>query len=326
VRVTPSWSIIRATMKQHPFAFSLAVALTGLAACQSGEKAPEKEAVVVVGKSTASATGGAAPGGSGTAMAEPVKPAGIPAPADVAAPPADAVKEKSGLSTKVIKAGTGKDKPRSFDTVKVHYSGWTKDGKMFDSSVARGAPTEFGVGDVIKGWTEGLQLMVVGETRRFWIPAALAYGDTPRMGAPSGDLTFDVELLEIQKGAEPPPVPEDLAKPGADAKKTKSGLAYRYLAHGKSKVHPKETDKVSVHYSGWTKDGKMFDSSVMRGKPMSFPLNRVIKGWTEGVQLMVPGDKVRFWIPGELAYGEKPARPGAPSGELVFDVELLEIQ
>jgi peptidylprolyl isomerase len=70
----------------------------------------------------------------------------------------------------------------------------------------------------------------------------------------------------------------------------------------------------------------MFDSSVTRGKPAIFPLNRVIKGWTEGVQLMVQGDKVRFWIPAELAYGDKPTRPGAPAGELVFDVELLEIQ
>jgi peptidylprolyl isomerase len=69
----------------------------------------------------------------------------------------------------------------------------------------------------------------------------------------------------------------------------------------------------------------MFDSSVMRGQPAVFPLNGVIKGWTEGVQLMVTGEKTRFWIPGALAYGETPKRPGAPAGTLVFDVELLEV-
>ena len=70
----------------------------------------------------------------------------------------------------------------------------------------------------------------------------------------------------------------------------------------------------------------MFDSSVARGETISFPLNRVIKGWTEGVQLMVEGEKTRFWIPAELAYGNTPSRPGAPVGMLVFDIELFEIQ
>jgi FKBP-type peptidyl-prolyl cis-trans isomerase len=308
-------------MKHSSIAFFLSAAVAGLVACQSGEQSASKEVNVVVPKSSATAASATA-----SAVAPPVKPGSLPAPDDVAAPPADAVKEASGLTTKVLTPGTGKERPRDVDSVKVHYSGWTKDGRMFDSSVARGAPTEFGVGEVIKGWTEGLKLMVVGEKRRFWIPAALAYGDTPRMGAPAGDLTFDVELLEITKAADPPPVPTDLTSPPKDAKKTKSGLVYRHLTKGKGKAHPKETDRVSVHYSGWSKDGKMFDSSVTRNKPAVFPLNRVIKGWTEGVQLMVQGDKVRFWIPADLAYGEKPTRPGAPAGDLVFDVELLEIQ
>ena len=69
----------------------------------------------------------------------------------------------------------------------------------------------------------------------------------------------------------------------------------------------------------------MFDSSVRRGTPSEFPLNRVIPGWTEGVQLMVEGETRRFWIPAAMAYGETPRRPGAPSGDLVFDVELIEI-
>jgi hypothetical protein len=72
-------------------------------------------------------------------------------------------------------------------------------------------------------------------------------------------------------------------------------------------------------------NGKMFDSSVQRGEPAAFPLHDVIKGWTEGLQLMVEGEKTRFWIPAELAYGDPPQRPGAPAGMLVFDVELISI-
>lgn len=244
-------------------------------------------------------------------------------PQDVKAPPADSIKTASGLASKVLKAGTGEKKPGKADTVTVHYSGWTTDGKMFDSSVQRGHPASFPLNRVIKGWTEGLQLMVEGEKRRFWIPVELAYNNMP--GRPAGMLVFDVELLDIKEAPKPPPVPEDVAAVPENAEKTASGLASRVIKKGTGKVHPKATDNVLVHYSGWTTDGKMFDSSVARGEPIAFPLNRVIAGWTEGVQLMVEGETRRFWIPAELAYGKNPP-PGAPAGMLIFDVQLLEIQ
>lgn len=122
-----------------------------------------------------------------------------------------------------------------------------------------------------------------------------------------------------------PAAPADVAAAPADAKKTASGLAYKLLTPGNGGPKPKATSTVVVHYSGWTTDGKLFDSSVVRGEPASFPLNRVIAGWTEGLQLMEPGEKARFWIPGKLAYGDTP-RGGAPAGTLVFDVELLEVR
>ncbi len=94
------------------------------------------------------------------------------------------------------------------------------------------------------------------------------------------------------------------------------------LTPGTGTRHPKKIDEVTVHYTGWSTDGKMFDSSVARGKPSTFPLDHVIPGWTEGLQLMVEGEKVRFWIPERLAYqGKQP-----PFGMLVFDVELIHIQ
>jgi FKBP-type peptidyl-prolyl cis-trans isomerase len=244
----------------------------------------------------------------------------IPAPEDVAAAPAGAQKTKSGIAHKVLTPGTGKEKPKAWDRVTVHYSGWTTDGKMFDSSVKRGQPAKFELNKVIPGWTEGVQLMTVGEKRRMWIPEELAYKGRP--GAPQGMLVFDVELMEIEKLPEPPPAPKDVAAAPKNAKKTESGLAYRVLKKGKGTVHPKPESRVEVHYSGWTTDGKMFDSSVTRGEPITFGLNQVIPGWTEGVQLMVEGEQTRFWIPEELAYK---GRPGAPQGMLVFDVELIKI-
>lgn len=248
----------------------------------------------------------------------------IETPVDVNAIPADAQITATGLASKVLQAGTGSESPAAADTVTVHYSGWTTDGQLFDSSVQRGQSTSFPLNRVIKGWTEGLQLMVTGEKRRFWIPAELAYGENAGGGRPSGLLVFDVELLEIQAAPESPKTPEDVAAIPDSAEVRDSGLASRVLTAGTGSEHPTKESMVTVHYSGWTLDGQLFDSSVQRGEPTSFGLFQVIAGWTEGVQLMVTGEKRRFWIPGKLAYGDSP-QGGAPGGMLVFDVELIKI-
>ena len=120
----------------------------------------------------------------------------IPAPTDVAAPPSDAATTASGLASKVITPGSGTRHPGPTSRVRVHYSGWTTDGKMFDSSVARNEPISFGLNQVIPGWTEGVQAVVEGETRRLWIPEKLAYAGAH--GAPQGMLVFDVELIKIE--------------------------------------------------------------------------------------------------------------------------------
>ncbi|HKU42982.1 MAG TPA: FKBP-type peptidyl-prolyl cis-trans isomerase [Polyangiales bacterium] len=162
--------------------------------------------------------------------------------------------------------------------------------------------------------------MTVGEKTRFWIPEELAYKGKP--GPPKGMLVFDVELISIERMPEPPAVPKDVAEAPKDAKKTASGLSYKILKKGKGKDHPTPADRVEVHYTGWTTDGKMFDSSVTRGKTITFGVTQVIPGWTEGLQLLVEGDTARLWIPEELAYK---GRPGAPQGMLVFDVQLIKI-
>ncbi len=108
---------------------------------------------------------------------------------------------------------------------------------------------------------------------------------------------------------------------------TASGLQYEVIKTGTGSVSPKATDTVTVHYKGTTLDGAEFDSSYSRGEPASFPLNRVIAGWTEGVQLMTEGATYRFYIPSQLAYGEQGAgRAIGPNATLIFDVELIKIQ
>ena len=129
--------------------------------------------------------------------APPAEPPGVPPPPDVAAVPADAEKSGSGLAWKVLEPGNGTRHPRPNSEVTVHYTGWTTDGKSFDSSVSRGEPATFSLDGVIRGWTEGVQMMVEGEKRRFWIPAELAYGNSPDPNDPKGTLVFDIELIRI---------------------------------------------------------------------------------------------------------------------------------
>jgi peptidylprolyl isomerase len=137
-------------------------------------------------------------------------------------------------------------------------------------------------------------------------------------------LVFILSLPALALAANSIPAPQHVAKPPANAKKTPSGLAYLVLKPGHGKRHPKLSDTVKVNYTGWTTDGKMFDSSVARGQPATFPVGGVIKGWQQALQLMTVGEKARFWIPAKLAYGQHPP-DGAPAGMLVFNIKLLKI-
>jgi hypothetical protein len=124
-------------------------------------------------------------------------------------------------------------------------------------------------------------------------------------------------------GGDPLVAPLDVRAAPEHARRSLSGLRWCVLRPGDGNAHPRETDSVTVHYTGWTTDGHMFDSSHSRGEPATFPVSQVIPGWTEGVQLMTVGEIRRFWIPQSLAYG---GQMGMPAGMLVFDVELLSIE
>ncbi len=242
----------------------------------------------------------------------------LPAPPDLTAPPADAEKTASGLTSKVLTAGRSTEKPAATDVVTVDYTGWASDGRMFDSSVARGKASTFTLSRVMAGWRECVQLMVVGERRRCWVPQELAYKG--QAGRPTGTVVFDIELIDTRPSPTIPP--SDVAAPPNDARRTASGLAYKVLRPGVGVRKPDSQREVTVHYTGWTTDGKMFDSSVPRGVPTTMRLSDVIRGWSEGLQLMVEGERTRFWIPQNLAYD---GQSGSPRGMLVFDVELVKI-
>ncbi len=232
-------------------------------------------------------------------------------------PPKDAIKTKSGLAMLVLKPGTGKKRPKPTDVVRATFKGWTPEGRAFGSA----EPSLLTLSQQPPGWVEALGQMVEGEKRRLWMTPALAYGNAP--GSPTEGLVLELELNSIP---EPPKAPADVKAPPKDATKLPSGVSFKILQKGTGSEHPTATSRVTMHYTGWTKAGKMFDSSVMRGAPLTIGLGQVIPGWTQGVPVMVAGDKMRLWIPATLAYGEKPSRPTDPAGDLVFDLELLSFK
>jgi FKBP-type peptidyl-prolyl cis-trans isomerase len=248
---------------------------------------------------------------------EDVKPA-PPVPADVAAAPADARKTAKGVAYKVLTPGTG-PKIHFYDMATIDYTAWDAKGRMFDSTQIRKQPRPSAPFRETPGLEDALTQMSPGEHAMFWIPAEL---NKPALNTPDGATCYDLTLVSVKPQHAPPPTPADVAAPPKNAKKTALGVFYKVLKPGDGKSHPTTSDSVKVHYTGWTTDGRMFDSSVVRDKPAEFGVTQVIKGWTDGLQIMSPGEQVRFWIPEELAYK---GQPGRPKGMLIFDVQLLEI-
>jgi peptidylprolyl isomerase len=240
-----------------------------------------------------------------------------PVPPDVGVVPANAVVLPSGLAHVVLVPGHGPTAALT-DDLTIHITGWDPDGVMVDHT-ARDYPAGIAMSrhSFTGGMSEALGTMSVGQRSRFWIPGPLVDED------PDVTMTYEIELVAVRAKPPPPATPKDVARPPRGAKRTKAGVSYRFLARAKQKgARPTATSRVRVHYSGWTTDGKLFDSSITRGTPADFPLGSVIAGWTDVLQVMTPGDRIRAWIPEALAYQ---GRPGPPQGMLVFDIELIEI-
>jgi peptidylprolyl isomerase len=232
----------------------------------------------------------------------------------------------SGLVIKLTKQGKGLPADKG-DRVKVHYTGTLVDGKKFDSSKDRDEPFQFIIGlkQVIAGWDEGIAFLRVGDEARLTIPPELGYGNRRTGNIPPGAyLIFDVELLDVEKDVMPKPF-EIKEK---EFKTTESGLKYGIASQGEGKQATKGSN-VEVHYTGFLENGDVFDSSVMRGQPISFRLGSgmVIKGWDEGIALLREGTKAKLIIPYQLAYGEQGMPPTIPEkATLIFNVELISVK
>lgn len=235
-----------------------------------------------------------------------------PEVAPPSAAPAAAMRSEDGLQWQVLSPRTGNATPDDSDYVTLDYTGWNQGGEIFDSTARHPALRIFAVGKLFPGLRRSVAGMAVGEKRRVWIPATLAPKGSP--------IVMDVELRDITN---PATAPADVAAPPASAQRSKSGLAWIVLKPSSAGSHPRRNGWVTVNYTGWTGDGKMFDTSYISGQSSSFNLEQVIPGWREGLQLMSPGEKRRFWIPEKAAYH---GQPGMPAGMLVFDVELLKFR
>lgn len=230
---------------------------------------------------------------------------------------------KSGIKYTIETKGKG-SKPKEGDKIKIHFTGKLAKGEKFASSYDRGRPIVFilGKGQVIKGWDEIFGKLNVGTHARVVIPAELAYGDKG-LGKvpPNADLVYFVELIEILE----PPVPFEVND--RDTFKLESGLQY-VISESSTGRKAESFRTVTVHYTGYLEDGNIFDSSVEKGFPFEFELGKgqVIAGWEEGILHMREGEKFRFIVPPNLAYGERGFPPVIPgNATLIYDVELLRI-
>lgn len=227
---------------------------------------------------------------------------------------------------KILKPGAGTERPTGDDCLIVIFTGWKRDGSVFSTSGIHGEAATQCLQRMIPGIAEPLKLMTAGEKRRVWVPANLGF--PPARHAhhrPAGDLTFDLELVRILRA---PAAPVDLRTPPGDAIRLPSGVAMEVLQEGSGNNHPVPGSLVKVNYSGWTADGELLESTVMSGHPAVFPLGTVTVGWRDALQQMVPGEKIRVWIPAALANRTRKTSQNkkVPSGNMVYEFELLSIE
>jgi peptidylprolyl isomerase len=214
--------------------------------------------------------------------------------------------------------------PKLRDKVTVHYTGWLEDGTVFDSSIDRGRPATFRLGDVIEGWNEGLQLMTPGAKFKFVIPSKLGYGDQGRQPVipPNSTLIFEVELLSVEAAL---PAPEFHAPDATKQQATASGLKYEVLAAGDG-APITSSDAFVIRYALWTVTGKLLDCTADSGREIRGRVADMGLGFLrEAPLLMKRGTKLRLEVPPALAFGAH-GMPGlAPNSPTIWELELTEV-
>ena len=264
-----------------------------------------------------------------------------PGPVDADAPEEFTITE-SGLKYRIRRKSDGK-KPTADQVVTVNFRGWLDDGTLFDTTYGTGGipgAKEFKYQPA--GLQEGLQLIGEGGMIELEVPHKLGYGERglPPNVPPKATLHILVEMIKVD---DPPKLPAELAGAGSNSTEglqpgpvdpdapeefttTESGLKYRIRRKSDGKK-PVATNSVKVHYRGWLDDGTEFDASYPRKEPLQFPLTKVIRGWTEGLQLIGVGGMIELEIPGPLGYGASGSPPKIPpNATLHFLIELLEVR
>jgi peptidylprolyl isomerase len=238
----------------------------------------------------------------------------------------DTIETKTGLKYIIIDEGYGKY-PRVNEIITVDYTGFLSTGKIFDSSVKKKKPFKFifGQDEVLDAWEVGLKNIKEGGIIKLIIPSELAYGESgfKNIVPPNEELIFDINLIEVK--------PEIIIKPyhtdGKEVIKTKSGLEITIIENGEG-VYPDTNNIVTIHYTGYFKNGEIFDSSVKRDEPIRFPLGigAVISGLEETLFQINVGTKARIFVPYKIGYGKKGNPPSIPKkADLIFDIELIDV-
>lgn len=229
----------------------------------------------------------------------------------------------NGLILRDIELGEGAPID-SGDYFTAHYTGYLSSGEIFDSSFDRGMPITFqlGVGQVLQAWEQGIPGMRSGGKRIIIAPPDLAYGSTgiPDIIPPNDTLRFEVELVSVHR------IPPKWDMHDDHIRRTSSGILYQIHQNG-SGEKPGIGQRVSVHYTGYLPDGRIFDSSYLRGQPFEFQvgIGQVIEGWDETLRDMRAGERRSVVIPPELAYGSEGAGGIIPPDiNLRFDIEFIE--
>ncbi|UCE59666.1 MAG: FKBP-type peptidyl-prolyl cis-trans isomerase [Phycisphaerales bacterium] len=250
---------------------------------------------------------------------DPEKPDPVPTPID-------GLKEmttESGVRYWDIKIGDG-ESPERDATITAHYSGWIKGGKLFDNTHERQRPHTFPLARNAPGFIDGMMGIKAGGRRRIEVPPEAGYpaGKGPP-GVPDGaTLIYEIEVLRVKN---PIPEPVQTSTEGLNPISRPSGLTIWDIKVGDGAL-PKPNSIVTAHFSGWLPDGKLFYSTVKKGRPESFALDKVIKGLGEGISTMKVGGKRRLEIPYELGYGEAGHEPFVPpKSTLFFEVDLFDV-
>ncbi|REG92263.1 FKBP-type peptidyl-prolyl cis-trans isomerase [Flavobacterium aquicola] len=233
----------------------------------------------------------------------------------------DAKRTSSGLYYVINEAGTGKQ-PTAASNVTVSYKGYYTNKKALDQSTDAGVT--FNLQQVIKGWTEGIPFFKEGGSGILLIPAHLAYGSDDYKGVPAGSvLIFEIKLLAVEHSAiNDAAIVKYIADNNLNATKTASGLYYVIDEEGTGK-QPASTANVTVAYKGYYTNKTLFDQGSTTG--VSFNLQGVIKGWTEGIPYFKEGGSGKLLVPSALGYGSYDYR-GIPGGSvLIFDVKLISV-